>query len=131
MNPPPPIPMASLLTDLPQALSAERFDTLLETPTFRLERILSKGHSTPDGFWYDQPHDEWVMLLQGGARVAIASPEGERLLLPGDSLLLPAHCRHRVSWTEHNPITVWLALHYRADGGLLAMASPLMPPSPP
>jgi cupin 2 domain-containing protein len=131
MNPLPPISTASLLTDLPHTLPAERFDTLLETPTFRLERILSQGHSTPDGFWYDQPHDEWVLLLQGGARVAIATPEGERLLLPGDSLLLPAHCRHRVSWTEHNPITVWLALHYRADGGVLAVASSLIPPSPP
>jgi hypothetical protein len=44
---PPGIPMASLLADLPDDLPEERFETLLETPAFRLERILSQGHATP------------------------------------------------------------------------------------
>jgi cupin 2 domain-containing protein len=105
----------ALLADLPQDLPEERFDVLLETPAFRLERILSRGHATPEGQWYDQDWHEWVLLLQGQARLAIERREGETLLQPGDAVLLPAHCRHRVNWTPEDTITVWLALHYGAN----------------
>lgn len=104
--------IASLLADLPDELTEERFDTLLETPAFRLERILSLGHSTPPGQWYDQERDEWVMLLRGAARLAIAGRDGDISMNPGDAVLLPAHCRHRVEWTAPGAITVWLALHF-------------------
>lgn len=104
----------SLFDGLPETLSEERFDVLLETPTFRLERILSRGHSTPEGEWYDQIRDEWVTLLQGAARMAIEGREDEVLLKPGETLLLPAHCRHRVNWTPPDQCTVWLALHFKA-----------------
>jgi cupin 2 domain-containing protein len=109
---PPGIPMASLLADLPDDLPEERFETLLETPAFRLERILSQGHATPEGDWYDQDRDEWVMLLQGQARLAIEGRAEEIVMNPGDAVLLPAHCRHRVAWTPPGRITVWLALHF-------------------
>jgi|GEM_PF-44232 len=102
---------SALLADLPEDLPEERFDVLLETPVFRLERILSKGHATPEGQWYDQDWHEWVLLLQGQARLAIEGRD-EAFLQPGDALLLPAHCRHRVNWTPEDTITVWLALHY-------------------
>jgi len=104
--------MTALLADLPENLPEEKFEVLLETPAFRLERILSKGHATPEGQWYDQDWDEWVLLLQGQARLAIEGRNGETFLHPGDALLLPAHCRHRVNWTPPDTITVWLALHY-------------------
>jgi len=103
----------ALLAGLPENLPEERFEVLLETPAFRLERILSKGHATPEGQWYDQDWHEWVLLLQGQARLAIEGREGETFLQPGDSVLLPAHCRHRVEWTPSDRITVWLALHYK------------------
>ena len=108
------IPVASLVADFPEALPEERFETLLETPAFRLERILSLGHATPAGEWYDQERDEWVLLLRGAARLAI---EGRDMaaLFPGDALLLPAHCRHRVEWTDPGQVTVWLALHFSGD----------------
>jgi cupin 2 domain-containing protein len=32
---------------------------------------------------------------------------------PGDYVNLPAHCRHRVEWTDPERETVWLALHDR------------------
>lgn len=104
--------VASLLADLPETLPEERFETLLETPTFRLERILSLGHATPEGQWYDQDRDEWVVLLQGRARLSIEGRAEEIALNSGDAVLLPAHCRHRVEWTPSDRITVWLALHY-------------------
>lgn len=105
----------NLLADLPNSLTEERFDTLLETPAFRLERILSLGHATPPGEWYDQDRDEWVMLLQGRARLAIEGREQAAVLNPGDCILLPAHCRHRVEWTDPDLMTVWLALHFSGD----------------
>lgn len=101
----------SLLKELPKQLPEERFDTLLQHSCFRLEKILSLGHTTPAGEWCDQENDEWVLLLQGAAQLNI---EGSGLLnlKAGDTVLLPAHCRHRVEWTDKSIVTVWLALHF-------------------
>lgn len=79
---------------------------------FELERIVSLGHVTPAGQWYDQPRDEWVVLLSGGARLLFEGEREERTLKPGDYLLIKAHHRHRVTWTEPDQPSVWLALHF-------------------
>lgn len=105
----------NLLEPLPPAGAEEHFEALLQRPGLRLERIVSHGQTTPEGTWYDQEEDEWVMLLAGAARLLIDG-EGERVLAPGDALLLPAHCRHRVTWTDPAQPTVWLALHLTAAG---------------
>src|SRR5947208_2012298 len=102
--------MTNLFDDVPRELPAERIDVLLETPTLRLERIVSTGHATPPGEWYDADRDEWVVVLRGRARLRIEGEAADRALGVGDHLLLRAHVRHRVEWTE-TP-TVWLALHY-------------------
>ena len=107
----------SLLEAIPADLPEERFDNWLSAPGFRLERILSRGHVTPEGQWYDQIQDEWVAVLQGAATLMI---EGQAELIdlrPGDSVLLPAHCRHRVSWTDPDQVTIWIALHFPPAGG--------------
>jgi len=104
--------MSNLFDDVPRQLPVERIDVLLDTPTLRLERIVSAGHATPPGEWYDQDRDEWVVVLRGRARVRIAGEAEDRALGVGDHLLLRAHVRHRVEWTD-TP-TVWLALHYPA-----------------
>lgn len=73
-----------------------------------LERIISHGHSTPEGEWHDQERDEWVLVLQGEGRVAY--PDGKEVTLrQGDSLFLPKRARHRVSYTS-SPC-IWLAVH--------------------
>ena len=102
--------MTNLFDDVPRELPSERVDVLLETPTVRLERIVSTGHATPPGEWYDQDRDEWVVVLRGRARLRIEGETADRALGVGDHLLLRAHVRHRVEWTE-TP-TVWLALHH-------------------
>ena len=111
-----PVGKRNLLEDLPGDRAAEALETLLQRPgveLLKLERIVSYGQVTPPGAWYDQDQDEWVLLLSGGARLVIeGQPEVE--LLPGDALLLPARCRHRVSWTDPDRPTVWLALHMTA-----------------
>lgn len=109
--------MTKLFADLPTApLAAERLDTLLARPGLRVERIVSTGQASPPGFWYDQPQHECVVVLQGWAEVTLDTPDGVRTvhLDRGDSLELPAHCRHRVDMTQADPPTVWLALHWPA-----------------
>ena len=95
--------------DIPSV--AERFDALLERPGLRVERIVSHGQMSPPGFWYDQPQDEWVIVLHGAARLELEG-EPECHLSPGDHVLIPAHCRHRVAWTADGEPTVWLAVHF-------------------
>ncbi len=112
--------VTNLLRELPNAASEEVFESLLQRPGLKLERIISLGQITPEGAWYDQDQDEWVMVLAGAARLEVEG-EGETDLVPGDALLLPAHCRHRVSWTDPLRPTIWLALHITAaDGGVSA-----------
>lgn len=101
----------NLFRDLPASPSEELFQTLLNAPNCRIERIVSRGHASPEGFWYDQDEHEWVMLLTGAARLRF---EGEEplALSPGDYLNIPAHRRHRVEWTDPDQPTVWLAVFY-------------------
>ncbi len=94
---------------------AEVFETLLERPGWRLERIVSSGQSTPDGEWYDQETEEWVVLLSGAARLSFADSAEPLVLSPGQAVSIPAHCRHRVEWTDPDIASVWLALHFTAE----------------
>jgi cupin 2 domain-containing protein len=107
--------LRNLLWPLPAANSGEAGEVLLAARGVRLERIVSLGHASPEDFWYDQRAFEWVMVLSGSARLAIEGETGERTLAPGDALTLPAHCRHRVTWTDPDQPTVWLALFLDAD----------------
>jgi cupin 2 domain-containing protein len=110
-----PIRSGALGAGLPAHPQAEEiFDCLVETPGLRVERIVSTGQVTPEGEWYDQGRDEYVLLVCGAARLRIDGEDQDRKLGPGDWLLLPAHCRHRVTWTQSEPPTIWLAVHYDA-----------------
>ena len=91
----------------------ELLTTLAERPGGRIERIVSTGQASPPGFWYDQDWGEWVVLLSGAARLHFADEAEARRLAPGDWVDIPAHCRHRVEWTDPDQPTVWLAVHYR------------------
>ena len=101
----------NLLETLPPATGEERFDTLLLSATVRIERIVSHGECSPEGFWYDQKEDEWVVVLSGAARLAFDNGE-EVALEPGGYCHLPARCRHRVAWTDPGQPTVWLAFFF-------------------
>jgi len=103
----------NLLKDLPASLPEELFTVLAEAGGVRVERIVSTGHASPAGFWYDQDLAEFVLLVEGAAGLEL---EGEpvRTLNPGDWLVIPAHARHRVAWTAPDRPTVWLAVHYRS-----------------
>ena len=96
---------------LPDALPDEVVESLVEAKNVRIERIVSNGQATPDGYWYDQEQDEWVLLLSGSAGLLMEGEDGPRILGPGDYLMIPAHCRHRVAWTDPGERTIWLAVH--------------------
>ena len=99
--------MDSLLT-LPKDIhlpgTPEHFSPLLASDSGLLvERIVSWGHVTPEGQWY-----EWVLLLEGSARLGFA--DGREVALErGQCLLLPRHVRHRV--LETSKPCIWLAIH--------------------
>ena len=100
----------NLFADLPEQSSQELFYTLLDNPHCRIERIVSYGQSSPEEFWYDQDWDEWVLLLQGSAELDV---DGQRVkLVPGDHLQIKAGQKHRVTHTDQNQPTVWLAIHF-------------------
>lgn len=103
--------MQNVLTNIPAVLPAELFTTLLENDQLKIERIVSRGHHSPENDWYDQDQHEWVLVIQGAARIGY--PEGQPTeLRSGDYLHIPAHRRHRVEWTSSSEDTVWLAIHY-------------------
>jgi cupin 2 domain-containing protein len=106
----------NLLASLPQGLATEQTIELLANANVRIERIVSTGQASPPGFWYDQDWAEWVLVLTGSAGLLIDGEAEPRVLRPGDYLLIPAHRRHRVAWTEAERPTVWLAVHFRAAG---------------
>jgi cupin 2 domain-containing protein len=83
-------------------------DTLFETEGVRIERIVSHSTPSPADFWYDQEQEEWILILQGEAKLQI-HPDNQIFLKAGDSLLIPRHCRHRVEWTSAE--TIWLTVH--------------------
>lgn len=88
----------------------EYFEALLPDCGVLIERIISTGQSSPEGFWYEQERDEWVVLLQGEAR--LAWPSGKiREMRAGDWIFIPAHERHRVDWTSEELPCIWLAVH--------------------
>lgn len=103
-------PTLNLLSGIPSPGGDEAIETLLQGNGIRVERIISHGHASPAGFWYDQKEAEWVLVVSGRARLTIEGEAQDRELGPGDSLFLPAHCRHRVAWTEPGKATVWLAI---------------------
>lgn len=106
----------NLFADLPVALPEERVDVLVRTGEVRLERIVSRGHRTPAGWWYDQAGAEWVVVLRGRAGLRFADEPEERVLGPGDCVTIAPRRRHRVEWTDPGEPTVWLALHYPSPG---------------
>ncbi|HVN98356.1 MAG TPA: cupin domain-containing protein [Syntrophorhabdaceae bacterium] len=100
---------ANILDTVPD----EVIETLLKGESFRLERIVSDRHSTPQGTWYDQDQNEWVVVLKGSAGLLFDGDEEAVTLKSGDYLNIPAHKKHRVLWTDKAEKTIWLAIHYR------------------
>ena len=98
--------------DLPDELTEKIAGSAQKGVT--VERIISKGHASPPGFWYDQDKSEFVILLKGRGAILFKEQEQEQIveMLPGDYLEIPCHTLHRVEWTSAEEETVWLAFFY-------------------
>jgi cupin 2 domain-containing protein len=97
--------------NIPAKLSEEYFEDIITGNDFKLERIISEGHSSPEDFWYDQDKNEFVFLVSGSAELVY--DDGQKFSLKeGDYLVIPAHQKHRVEKTDSRQKTYWLALHY-------------------
>ena len=105
-------PVTNMVADRPRDRPEELIETLVRAPGLRIERIVSTGQASPSGFWYDQEWAEWVLLLSGAAGLEFEGEAAPRILGPGDSVLIPAHARHRVAWSDARQPTVWIAVHY-------------------
>ncbi len=101
---------SNLLGDIPGSIPEEIFQTILQTGHVRIERILSKGQHSEEGFWYDQDQAEWILVIQGKAKLEFEDDVVE--LVAGDYLNIEAHKKHRVKWTTPDEATLWLAVFY-------------------
>lgn len=108
--------MPNLLHPLVSASGAEVIETIVQENSVRIERIVSQGHASPAGCWYDQAEHEFVLLIQGAARLRFL--DGTVEMAPGDWLAIPAHRKHRVDWTTPDGPTIWLAVFYANESSI-------------
>lgn len=101
----------NIFQNIPKLLESEFFEELISKNGVKIERIVSFGHTTNEGEWYDQSSDEWVILLSGEAIISFKDEDDIRLK-SGDFINIAAHKKHRVSWTKPDEESVWLAVHY-------------------
>ena len=99
------------LFELPDISTDKEFsENLVPDKGVCIERIISFGQASPEGFWYDQDRDEWVALIQGEAVLRWKNGEVKNMK-PGDWVFIPAHEKHRVDKTTSDPPCLWLAVH--------------------
>ncbi len=90
----------------------EFVETILKTKSLRVERIISSGHTSENGFWYCQEENELVFLLQGEAKIEFS--DGSIVSLKaGDYINIEKEVKHRVAFTSKEPETIWLAVFYQ------------------
>lgn len=103
--------MNNIFDDIPANLHKEVIESLVDSENVRVERIISKGHASPETGWYDQDRNEWVVVLKGAAVLSF-SDKSTVSLKAGDNINIPAHEKHKVTWTDPDTETIWLAVHY-------------------
>ena len=100
-----------LLKNIPDASEDEVFENLFCDKKLRVERIVSKGQTTADDYWYDQNSNEFVVVLQG-CGIVLFDDKREFKLKKGDSLLIKSYQRHKVIFTDKTEETLWLAFFW-------------------
>ncbi len=103
--------IGNIFDSIPDVFENEIVDCLVQNKQLKIERIVSKGHTSPASGWYDQQLNEWVIVIQGEA-VLVFEDGSEIILTAGDHLSIPAHTKHRVKWTDLKQETVWIAVHH-------------------
>lgn len=93
-------------------LKTELVEILASGKNIRVERIISEGHCSESGFWYDDPSAEWVTVLSGEAQLRFEVDKKLVHLRQGDHITIAPHEKHRVEWTTPDEQTVWLAVYF-------------------
>ena len=105
--------MNNLFANLPKDLPEELVEVLAENKHVRIERIISTGQASPNGFWYDQKEHEWVVVLKGEAKLLFEDDDEPIHMKMGDHISIRMHRKHRVAWTTPVEPTIWLAVFYK------------------
>jgi len=106
------IKSGNVFSNIPRYIDDEVFDTILASSDCEIKRIISKGNHSPSNYWYDQNKNEWVMVLKGAAVLKFKNSKKIVEMMAGDYVHIPAHCKHRVEWTDPDVETIWLAVYY-------------------
>ncbi|QTA84610.1 cupin domain-containing protein [Desulfonema magnum] len=102
----------NIFSEIPKHIPDEVFEEIIKTGHCKIERIISKGHSSPADDWYDQENNEWVIVLRGRAGLVFEGKDEVLVMKPGNYINIPARQKHRVAWTDSDEETIWLAIHY-------------------
>lgn len=102
----------NIFGNIPDKIPEEIFEEIISSESIRIERIISKGQSSPENFWYDQNENEWVLLIKGKAVINFFDEGKPVELNTGDYLNIPSHTKHRVERTDPDVETIWLAVFY-------------------
>jgi cupin 2 domain-containing protein len=101
----------NIFENISSNIPEEIIEPLITNDRIRVERIVSKGQTSPKGFWYDQDENEWLIVLKGNAKLLFENDELIKLSA-GDYIKIPAHKKHRVEWTDPETETIWLTVFY-------------------
>lgn len=101
--------------NIPEKGKDEVFDELVKDENVLVERIVSEGHISSE--WYDQEENEFCSILRGAADLLFEGKEHPVRMNPGAWVLIPAHAKHKVTWTAPNEPTVWIAVKWKGSNG--------------
>ena len=102
----------NIFENIPAEIPDEIIEELISSDKIRIERIISKGQTSPDNFWYDQEENEFVIVLKGKAKLKFIDKVELIELNEGDYINILSHKKHRVEWTDPERETIWLAVFY-------------------
>jgi len=104
----------NIFSKIPKDIPKELFEQIISSNDIKIERIISKGHQTEEGKWYDQNKNELVILLKGNAKLMIKEENKDVIIKmkAGDYINIPKHVKHRVEKTSQKEETIWLAIFY-------------------
>jgi len=101
----------NIFEDIPERLQEELFEDIIVSQNIKIQRIVSDGHTTKKGSWYESSQNEWVIIIQGNATITFED-ENDTILNVGEYINIPMFKKHRVSSTSKDEKTIWLAIHY-------------------
>jgi len=102
---------SDIFDNIPKDLTNEFFEDIVLSDNVKIEKIISKGHTSPKDGWYNQEQNEWVIVLKGEGIISFED-EKQICLKSGEYINIPAHKKHKVSWTKPDEETIWLAVFY-------------------